>query len=1852
MTFGNQESRALLPHQQHQRETTGTPNSRDRGDSSGMILKRLVAKVILVTALAKALHVVAVGSLDYYHRGTSVECSTANKTVFGIDISGGSGSTPAQGLANDCLRLGLVWPLANLALSCALFAYLLLTPWETGHSLAHLRSIRASASRAGAASGGGALAFHDNRLAVAWATTITSAIGATNALFFILPSLGPDTPKAKLHEQLYWQSQLVFWLVALVACGRQALGFRGNDSRDPLFHWSLVLVMLAQCVLSVPMESYFSFFTGEHIHEGIWATRHSRFVLVAAAIAALTALLPLTAHRRGFLLPKGQRKAPTDALSHAPEVSAAEEDDCGADARNSGGWEYETSLSRMRAEQIPLVESPETDSSILDRLVFGWVTPVLRLGTKTTIDSGDLYLLKPSDRPMSVWRRYTGCRKPGRSLLRTLMVTFLPQLAAQVLLALAGAVLSYAGPFFLQRILRSIRLYGKHGGTNGLGSGSSVGGGAGQGVGRLIFLDAFGLLLSSLLHSFTSNQVLWLGRKVSLRLQSLLVAELSSKALQRRCKTSGVAAEEKSAKSGQGDEDEEDKTASSDGRIANMLTSDLESVGHISSYLDEIYTLPIGFCLGSWYLYSLMGIPALIGLAITVIYYPLTKIMVKYLIKYHRRLMALDDERVTMITEMFQGIRAVKLFGWQSRFVEKVRAKREEQLSAFWKLIFLQLPVSFVRSVTTSMILVAILAIYTLVFKNTLTADIVFPTITVFSMVSATFNRIPGLFGWVSSCYVSLTRIESFMEQAHIQDLAERVADTSSDDESILLPGQKDAIVGFVNASMVWSVDKCAGDVGSVNATAVPTVAASVESSSVNQEAMSEISEESPLLANKAGGHRKSYSAITSSSLDDIQGDGVCGEDADMISPSTTVGPSLSPISGADVLPKDPAASASTDGAAMAPVASFGLENITLLFPRGKLSIVVGPTGSGKSSLLSALIGEMTLTSGRIILPTADPLSIEAQLESGKYREVMELAHQGRVMTDVAYVSQEAWLRNATIRENILFGQPYNQERYEEVLRACALKPDLRILTAGDKTEIGERGVTLSGGQKQRVALARAVYSDRQILLIDDCLSAVDAHTGKHILNQCLVGETPLMKGRTRVLVTHHVSACLPHSDYVAVLKDGRVSMSGSPLELQRLGHFANEILTQQDVQLSVIESPLASDDEEPQTVENSSNVNDTKTEDMYNSERSAEVAQRRGENPDGDLSELEGTLVDDEEREQGYVRPGVWLDYMRMCGPSWYWALILVFIFITRATSILQDYWVRLWMSSAGDGTSVVYWLGTYVMIGMLNTVVRLASMINENAGSMRAGRRYHESLFMRVMNASPRFFDKTPIGRVISRFSRDMRTIDDSILCYITFLFAQITQVGGVFVIISTVTPPFVFIAILMTGIYAMLAIYYLNATRELKRLDSISMSPLLSLFSELITGVESIRAFGAQNQYTMEAMNRIDTHNRPYYLMWAANRWLCARIEFSGCIVSFSTTILVLLSLDRIDAGLAGFVMMYAISFSDYMLWFIRNYSECEISMNSVERVNQYLKIEQEAPAFSEPQNRPPSSWPDRGAVSVKDLVIEYVPGTPVLHGITFSAHHGEKIGVVGRTGAGKSTLSLAFMRFIEATSGSIVVDDVDISKVGLEELRRNFTIIPQDPVLFNGTIRFNLDPFGEYPDELLWDSLKRSHLVHDDSAYTPAGSTLPSTSVSDVESDGEPGDRMAGIFSSLDADIKENGQNLSLGQRQLVALARALVRRSRLIIMDEATASVDFDTDNRIQRTIRGPEFANSTLFCIAHRLRTIIDYDRVLVLDKGRIAEFDTPWNLLQKEGDGLFKSMCEKSGEYEHLYSIAQAKRS
>ncbi|KAI9506408.1 P-loop containing nucleoside triphosphate hydrolase protein [Coemansia spiralis] len=1467
-----------------------------------------------------------------------------------------------------------------------------------------------------------------------------------------------------------------------------------------LFPWVVPLLVGLQLVAGL-IETYFSFFALKESTVAIfdrYASANSNYLVSTTTLnAVLFFSFSLLQRHPIFIRPNNPSTSSTLPLSstYVPLDADEKADDLDDDS---------TPLAHSSDHKpSTLVDSPESGSSWFDKLTFSWPNDMFRKGATRQLGYSDLYNLTKENTPIPNWKRYLHYRKRGHSMTLAIFMSFLFSILQKTAFGISLCILRFSGPFFLQRILRSITIIKQDPSEDNM---------------RHAYLEAIGLFFFKLLETLLTSQQMRVNNVLLMMIKSVLVGEVSVGTLCRRGKESWSKQDNKKDVSGSG-------SAAAEGKIVNVINADIAQVAGTIVSLTEIYELPLTLGIGIWYIYQLLGVSALLGLTLALITTPLSKKLFGKLITLQRGLSTLNDARISMITEVLQGIKAVKLFGWGTQFIKSIDEKHSSQIQYRWKLQLWHSLIRVVIDAGPAITLVTILYFYTIVFGNTLTAEAAFTSISVFNTVYNSLSQISSYVILLTRFSVSVDRINSVLGQGHIQKLEERIALDSNDR------------LGFECADLEW---------------------------------------EPP-----------------------INGD------------------------------------------------AFSLKNIDVQFPIGGLSIVAGSTGSGKSSLLLAFIGEMTLTRGRVLLPTVDSRILAAN--DRKYRDVIELSNEGLAISDIAYVAQEPWLRNATIRKNILFGEPYNRDRYEAVLHACALKPDLRILKAGDMSEIGERGVTLSGGQKQRVALARAVYSNRRILLIDDCLSAVDAHTGKHILMECLLNKTSLMQGRTCVLVTHHVSMCLPFAHYVVMMHKGSIVLKGTPKELQMQDE------RQQD------------DDGNEYTKDAINMLNDTKSEDEYTLERLQKIAEQKGIDPNSNLSTLQGILVKDEERENGQVKFEVWKTFTSVCGGRLFWIFLVISLVVGEAINALITYWIRLWVSSSHDSFadsfinigrvkqqlqrhSAVYWLGWYFSFSMINCLWRIARQYVTTFGSITASKNVHRQLLRSVVHATPRFFDTTPIGRIINRFSSDLQKIDQTAVDSLVNLISGITAILTTFVIVSSVIPMFIIAAVAILIAYICIGIYYLKTVRELKRLRANSASPVTSLFGEMVNGISTIRAFGAKKLYIQEALNRTCINNRLDYALWFTERWLSIRLNFLGLLVSFISAIFIFMNLDRMDAGLAGFLLSYATSFLSYTLWIIRSYSNNELNMNSVERVIQYTKVEQEAALDSAPQHKPPLSWPTKGDVQVENLVAEYVPSVPILHSISFSVKHGEKIGVVGRTGAGKSTLSLALLRFIEASSGRIMLDGVDISKIGLEDLRRNITIIPQDPVLFKGTIRFNLDPFSEYPEEIVWDALRRTHLVRESSIHSSssvASINASEDSISDTETLAI--EHMSGVFGSLDAEIKENGQNLSLGQRQLVALARALVRRSRLIIMDEATASVDFDTDDRIQRTIRGYEFANSTLFCIAHRLRTIIDYDRVLVLDKGKVAEFDTPYNLLQNK-DGIFRSMCEKSGEYEYLVAASSGK--
>ncbi|KAG0279120.1 hypothetical protein BGZ95_002211 [Linnemannia exigua] len=903
----------------------------------------------------------------------------------------------------------------------------------------------------------------------------------------------------------------------------------------------------------------------------------------------------------------------------------------------------------------------------------------------------------------------------------------------------------------------------------------------------------------------------------------------------------------------------------------------------------------------------------------------------------------------------------------------------------------------------------------------------------------------------------------------------------------------------------------------------------------------------------------------------------------------------------------------------VAPEERFKLKNLSIDFPIGKLSVIVGPTGSGKSAMLLALLGELDRLEGNHYMPRLD-YGPSASNKEG---------------SGLAYVAQTAWLQNTTIRNNILFGCEFDQDRYDAVVEGCALTTDFEILEFGDATEIGEQGITLSGGQKQRVSLARALYSTASVLLLDDCLSAVDTHTGKHLF-QTLTG--PLVTGRTILMVTHQVQLCMASASLVVVLNKGEILGAGTPEEAVR-----NEWV--ENISLSALKDG------------ESSEVSTLRNED----------AQTK---PKKDTQEKTSKkLTEDEKKVEGAVAWNVYKTYLVASG-GWPFWIGLVILFLTRElVDISQNAWLAVWANKMAKTTGsytvkafdyivpqpVAQSLyasfapannQSYSAMTIITTLV-MAALTNYYTifGGLTASRSLHQQLLRKVSRAKVRFFDTTPIGRIVNRFSSDISTIDDDVSNGLQGLFGSFVTILGIIVIISVNMPLFMVPAVFIIVIYGIIGALYVPVSRDLKRLNSNSRSPILNHFNEALNGLPTIRAYGFEKRFLSKNLLNQDNNNRTFFLLWSTNRWLHWRVDIAGALVAFTTGILILQNFDRIEPGWAALSLTYSLMFTGTIVWLIRIYAQNEMNLNSVERVAEYMNLEEEPAAIIE-GSRPPASWPYAGEIV----------------DISFTIKAGEKIGVVGRTGSGKSTFAISLFRFMDPVAGTITIDGIDICKIGLQDLRSNLTIIPQDPILFKGTLRSNLDPFGEREDRELWEALRRSHLIPD----TRPSSKLPShrNSLDLTSSDAPQSNSRAGSLKAaaealesetvdpskitLDTPVKENGSNFSQGQRQLIALARALVRQSKIIVMDEATASVDFETDLKIQGTIR-QEMANSTILTIAHRIRTIADFDRVLVMNAGEVAEFDKPLTLMNQP-DSIFRSMCERSSEFDALLAIAEEK--
>ncbi|KAL8264260.1 hypothetical protein R6Q59_022390 [Mikania micrantha] len=838
------------------------------------------------------------------------------------------------------------------------------------------------------------------------------------------------------------------------------------------------------------------------------------------------------------------------------------------------------------------------------------------------------------------------------------------------------------------------------------------------------------------------------------------------------------------------------------------------------------------------------------------------------------------------------------------------------------------------------------------------------------------------------------------------------------------------------------------------------------------------------------------------------------------------------------------------------------LKDINVRVNHGMRVAICGTVGSGKSSLLSCILGEVAKISGSV------------KVEGSK-----------------AYVAQSPWIQSGKIEDNILFGREMDRERYEKVLEACSLKKDLEILSFGDQTVIGERGINLSGGQKQRIQIARALYQDADVYLFDDPFSAVDAHTGSHIFNECML---KFLDSKTVIYITHQVEF-LPAADLILVLRDGRITQAGKYNDILNSGSDFMDLVSAHKEALSAIDA-IGTTDQEQTDASKKNTING-----------------QNGKPDDSSVSKAQ--LVQEEEREKGRVGFSVYWKYITTAYGGALAPLILLVVILFQTLQIGSNYWMA-WASpvSANDpapvsGSTLII---VYVALAAGCAICVLARGLLIATTAYKAATILFHQMHLAIFRSPMSFFDSTPSGRILNRASTDQSAVDLQIPYQVASFVFAIIQLLGIIVVMSQCAWQVIIIFIPVAGMCIWLQQYYLPSAREMARLVGVCKGPVIQNFAETISGSVTIRSFDQQARFQDTNLKLNDDFARPKFHAAAAMEWLGIRLDMLSSF-TFAVFLIFLISIPEgtIDPSIAGLAATYGLTLNTLQGWVVWTLTNLENKIISVERIFQYSSIPSEPPLVIE-SNRPNDQWPSQGEVDIHHLQVRYAPHMPlVLRGLTCTFNGGKKTGIVGRTGSGKSTLIQTLFRLVEPSAGQILIDGINISTIGLHDLRSRLSIIPQDPTMFEGTIRSNLDPLEEYTDDQIWEALDKCQL----------------------------GDEVRSKEGKLDSPVTENGENWSVGQRQLVCLGRVLLKKTKVLVLDEATASVDTATDGMIQQTL-GKHFTDSTVIMIAHRITSVLDSDMVLVLEQGLIDEYDSPTKLLEDKSSSFAKLVADQRSNH------------
>ncbi|EYB87409.1 hypothetical protein Y032_0263g589 [Ancylostoma ceylanicum] len=1336
-----------------------------------------------------------------------------------------------------------------------------------------------------------------------------------------------------------------------------------------------------------------------------------------------------------------------------------------------------------------LKPNPEATANIFSRITFLFMTGLFYKGCRKTLEVEDMYEPLPQHESEAATKRMTRAweqeqemaAKAGRppSLLSAIRRTYWAEIAQFGILLFLEESIKLCQPLFMGRLIRYFRFDAPL-------------------TEFEAYVAAGGVAMTAALFALIHHPYFYGLQKVGLQLKIAASGMLVNKGV----RLSSAALHKTTV-----------------GHMVNLLSTDINKFDMGFIFLHYMWVSPLLLIAYSYYLWQEIGPSSFAGFGALVVLIPIQGYFSRQMGRCRREIAARTDKRISIMNEILNGIRVIKMYAWEGAFSEVVADLRRREMSKVRaNAVFQSLVMGLFWSSGKLIVLFAVLCF--ILTGNDLSAERIFVATALYNACRLPVTLfLPFSLQFFFEVRVSIRRIQAFLELEEFSSYAQESLTYSKDGTAHFVPnsetGESEVLLKRVSNN---------ADV---------TNAAVAEKKALD------------------GGRIVVQSLTTSWQTAEEEGEDV-----------------------------------------------FAVRNLSFEAKPGDLVAVIGPVGAGKSSLLSSLLCEARRVSGTLSI-------------SGK----------------VAYCSQDSWIFSGTIRENILFGYEFDQEKYRKALEISALNNDIAQFPRGDAVLVGDRGTSLSGGQKARIALARAIYSDADVFLLDDPLSAVDATVGRFLFEKCICG---YLRNKVVVLVTHQIQF-LHHASVVLLMKNGEVVAKGSLEELKST-HAEQFAALIQETEMSYARrtsSECAASVNSPRrTLSRMSEATDDTDHDGV--ERTLSYVSEKDENDLKEKTDFVPEIVE-EDKVAGAVSWRIYGVYVQaMCSNPFVIPPLLFVVFSVQILFNLTDWWLNKWTNAAERETAARLTNGTviedrytffgwvwsvnltdymysYTVLTLLLVVGSVVRCVWFRFSQTLASIALHKKMFSAVVNTKISFFDKNPIGRILNRFSKDVGTMDDQLsFVFFEFLMGALNFFGIVFVIL--LLNPIVFLPTLpLLILFFLLRMVYLASSRDVKRLEATTRSPLYSHISAFMNGLFTVRAFGKQTEVLHDYHRAQNVNTAAFGLTLTTARWFAVCIDWLVALFVSVVAFFSVITPASMTSGEVALMLVYAVQLTGFFSWIMRQSAELQNGMVSVERIVQYTELESEHD--DNLSLEVPKAWPTEGHITVSNMYMKYdEDGDYVLKNVSLDIKPKEKIGIVGRTGAGKSSLLRALFRLTPPSSGNVMIDGVDTATLPLKVLRRGIAIIPQEPVLFIGSLRRNLDPFNQYSDEELWrviDQVELKPVVME-------------------------------LAGGLEASMHEGGANFSVGQRQLVCLARALLRNSRILVIDEATANVDPRTDALIQRTIR-ESFSHATVLTIAHRLNTIMDSSRVLVLKDGEVAEFGPAYELLQKR-DGILKSLVEETG--------------